>query len=89
MERIEQATYAPAMADRAPGGLEAVDREIHRLADAINQLGAELAQVSRFDLPEEKLADVRAEPPSTLRAFETRLADLTGTVERIRRQLDL
>jgi hypothetical protein len=76
-------------ADRAPGGLGAVDREIQRLSDAINQLGSELVQVSRFDLPEERLAEVRAEPPSTLRAFETRLADLTETVERIRRQLDL
>lgn len=89
MERMEQATYSPPMADRAPGGLEAVDREIHRLSDAINQLGAELVQVSRFDLPEERLAEVRAEPPSTLRGFETRLVDLTETVERIRRQLDL
>lgn len=81
---------AYASAPIQTGALEAIDKGLIGLSDAIDSLGERLHPVSRFDTPDSgELAMVRSEPPNPLRSFEERIADMTARVHAIRNRLDI
>lgn len=82
-DRVE-ATSDPSV----PSALSNLDRELERLDQAVDQLRSRLAPVSTTNL-EAQLERVQPDARSYLQSKAERLADLTGQIDRITRQLDI